>query len=295
MHLLKTNLNEAVLLDESFFQNDESRLNNIDYLNNVLLNCDEGFQKQTIHPIFDHEDFLQRKLAIVSRIANLVEKFHSYFHFEESYFHFVFANFLIEFYNNSQLNFFVPLEELFGQKIIDHFEFSIKQFRFNEFVHFKLVEFCKKNSYKQKFEQSIQRFESLFQKKYNEIDRFQDFKYERQFNFFENYIQFSLSCTGEYLESIKPKIQNKFSEKNFYSNFEKFSLFFLKKNSISEDVKKIAEEALKQISLAHAAYHQNAAKIYYNYSMIYKAMNQDIQSENLLRKVKNLDPTLLLR
>jgi hypothetical protein len=290
MHFLKTNLNQAILIDESFFEDKESFLNNIDYLNNVLLNEDEKAKEILKGTIFDDEDVLQRKLIIISRAANFAEKFHSYFHFEEAYFHFVYANFLVKFHAPGS-----PQEEL--QKIIDHFEISIKQFKFNEFVHFNLIEFCKKNFDESKQKQCIQRFESLFQKKYEKRDGFADFKYERQFRSFEEYIQFALSCSKNHLEKIRPQIQKKFLEKNFYSSFEKFSsfsnFFISSQHQDLSKIKEIGDEFLKEISEAHKAYHQNAAKIYYNYSIIHEALNQKMHSQNLLRKVQNLDPKLL--
>jgi 2-amino-4-hydroxy-6-hydroxymethyldihydropteridine diphosphokinase len=68
MNLLKLNINKILLLDEYNFN---SPLNNIDYLNNQAALVES----------------LEEKLKLLTRAAEIIEKFHSFFHFEQSYFH----------------------------------------------------------------------------------------------------------------------------------------------------------------------------------------------------------------
>lgn len=68
MHLLETDINYYLLLDNFIFKNPE---NNIEYLNcKAIASID-----------------LKEKLLLLTQATKLVEKFHSYFHFEQSFFH----------------------------------------------------------------------------------------------------------------------------------------------------------------------------------------------------------------
>jgi 2-amino-4-hydroxy-6-hydroxymethyldihydropteridine diphosphokinase len=68
MKLIDLNINEILLLGDYEFQDS---FNNIDYLNRTAIS----------------ENDLGRKLELLSLATILVEKFHSFFHFEQSYFH----------------------------------------------------------------------------------------------------------------------------------------------------------------------------------------------------------------
>lgn len=77
MRLIELNINQVLLLDNYKF-NDSS--NNIEFLNQQALITKS----------------LDERLNLLSRAASLVEKFHSFFHFEQSYFHLLLAkNYLI--------------------------------------------------------------------------------------------------------------------------------------------------------------------------------------------------------
>jgi len=68
MNLIPLNINATLLLENHNFLTQE---NNIDYLNEQAIN----------------EQNLEQKLKLLSLAANKIERFHSYFHFEQSYFH----------------------------------------------------------------------------------------------------------------------------------------------------------------------------------------------------------------
>jgi hypothetical protein len=309
---LKTDINKNILLDDSFFQNQKYILKNIDYLNNILLNID-NFEHiiNNLDLSINNEiknffinikslDIIESKLMIINLASILSEKFHSFFHFEQAYYHFLYADFLTSIYNKQT----IFSKEIILDKIINNFEASIKQFRFNKLVHYKFIEFLKKNNdidNSDKIDFCLKRFESLFFKKYSEMENGEInlFK-KRQFEYFTDYIKFALSINDCDLNDLKDIIENKFSEKNFYSCFEKFITYkkLFESNNLNEaiidyqQIIKIAENAISLISLFHQNYHKNSAKIYYNYSIIYKLLNQDLKSNNMIIKVKNLDPEL---
>lgn len=76
MNLIKLNINEILLLDGIEFDHD------IEALNNQAMK----------------EKSLEKQLELLNLAAKLIEKFHSYFHFEQSYFH----NLLAQFYQGDK-------------------------------------------------------------------------------------------------------------------------------------------------------------------------------------------------
>jgi hypothetical protein len=289
MKFLKTNINSIILIDDSFFiSKKDFYFNNIDHLNNSLsnLNDDSNFDYELPDEFINHDDHLQNKLIIISRAADLAEKFHSFFHFEEAYFHFSYAEFLSN------------LKENFVEKVIYHFENSIKQFRFNEFVHLKLIQFCQKHQgLDSKINQAILRFESLFGKKFD-MSLIQNFEIKRQFDSFEAYVKFAISPSKNYLKIIDhDKIKEFFFKKeNFYNQFDKF-IFEYEQSLMTNNLElnkdflmKQGEKSIEMIGFAHKNYHENAARIYYNYSKIYNILGENVKSKNLMIKVKNLNP-----
>lgn len=276
MKFLEINFNKWILISESFFKDNNQK--NIDFLNNVLF-----FDK--INEFHKNKDFLEDKLKILEEIIKSIEKFHSYFHFEQAFFHFFYADFLSNF--NS---------EKFLEKIIQNFELSIKQFKFNEIVFMKYIEFCKKNLLEDKTNELIKKFEDLFHKKYESY--YQNNILKKQFKSFEDYIMFALDFSKEEISKIQKEILEQKSEKNFYNCFENFENLskdnrnYSCKNFLNKTTE-VAESSIQLISDSHQKYHENAAKIYWNYFLVLKFLDKEIESKNILNKVKNLDPKLL--
>ncbi|MGB4191397.1 MAG: hypothetical protein WBJ81_02460 [Rickettsiales bacterium] len=77
MKLLELDINKILLLDKHRFKNNQ---NSIDYLNNLALK----------------ELNSEKRLAWLKIATAKVEKFHSYFHFEQSYFHLQLAKALLK-------------------------------------------------------------------------------------------------------------------------------------------------------------------------------------------------------
>lgn len=96
-----TAINKIILLENYNFQNP---YNNIDYLNQLCI---------------DEED-LEKKLYFITSAIGKLEKFHSYFHFEQSYFHLGLALLLPE----KKDKFFYHLDRAIFQ---DHNNFEAKQ------------------------------------------------------------------------------------------------------------------------------------------------------------------------
>ncbi len=56
---------------------------------------------------------------------------------------------------------------------------------------------------------------------------------------------------------------------------------------------KLIDSILSDMMNCHNLYHHNAAKIYINYSLIYKMLDQEMHSKNMIIKAKNLDPKIV--
>ncbi len=194
MVFLKTNINNAILLNDDLLR--LNKLNNIDYINNLLLPSVEmneflrGSLKNDIFEGFlldEKLDLNQKKLLIINLAGSLCEKFHSYFHFEGAYLYFFFANFLMIQKNWND----------YVEKIIAFFNASIKQFRFNKLVHLKLIQFYEENLLdNENTKLCIDRFNSLFDEKYNQINSY-NFEYRRQFETFRSYIKFATNISDD--------------------------------------------------------------------------------------------------
>lgn len=186
------------MLDAPIFKN---KNNNIDFLVSAAIT----------------ELSLYKQLELLSLAAKKSEKFHSFFHFEQSYFHTQFAVFL-----KSQ-----------GQELEARKEFE--KALFQDHLNIQAKEFLSLG--------------------HSEV------KYGRLFNSFIDYVRFAAE---EELDAS-----------------HSFGYWCFHHDSF--------EEIIADIKSRHLLYHQEAAKIYYNRSIVFNALGEEELSKNDIIKAENLD------
>lgn len=190
------------MLDELIFKD---KTNNIDFL------VTEAIRELSLY----------KQLELLSLAAKKSEKFHSFFHFEQSYFH-------------TQLALLLKSQ---GQEIEAQKEFE--KALFQDHLNIQAKEFLSLGN--------------------------SQVTYGRLFNRFIDYVKFA---TEEEFDA----------EKSFgYWRFDHDSL----------------EEIISDIKSRHLLYHQEAAKIYYNRSLVFKALGEEVLSKNDIVKAENLDPSII--
>lgn len=164
MEFTGTELNKHLLLKDSYF---EDPRNNVDF---------------TISDLPNIMDKFDRKKSILYAIEN-IEKFHSYFHFEQSFFHTQYAKYLS----------FIGDEE----SAIEQFKLAIFQDHVNTEAHTGLVGLLKVNSpewlgateYARKFNVKISNAS---------LD-----EYKRPYSTYKQYINFATSSSAYFIESLE--------------------------------------------------------------------------------------------
>lgn len=164
---------------------------------------------------------LYKQLELLSLAAKKSEKFHSFFHFEQSYFH-------------TQLAMSLKSK---GQEIEAQTEFE--KALFQDHLNIQAKEFLSLGN--------------------------SQVKYRRLFNNFIDYVIFA-------------------TEEGFDAP-DSFGYWRFNNNSF--------EEIISDIKSRHSLYHQEAAKIYYNRSIVFKSLGEEELSKNDIVKAENLDPKIL--
>jgi hypothetical protein len=204
---LPININECLGLNETHFT--DMNLN-IEYLSKSL---------PELAP--------QQQLIIAAKCVNLCEKFHSYFHFEQSYFHLLLGR---------------------QQNSPAQYEAAVFQDPLNY---------------------EAQHLLSQTTEPLNQL-------YVRDFKDFSDFLKFAIGDNPSdegYLSRSYWDYYNKYCESN--------------------DIEYLIK-TVETISSAHQLYHTNAAKIYYNRHLCFKALGNDILAKNDLIKSNNLDKNILV-
>jgi len=232
--LLPTQINDALLLNNNYFDNSQD---NIDYLVECALN----------------ESDIENALKLLLSAADACEKFHSYFHFEESFFYMTYGDFL--------------LSQQRADDAITQYKLSILQYPLNSEAHTKMIEVLIKNKIITEAESSLSRAKSL------NITNQKTTPMSRPFKTFVDYVGFATNTN-------KP---DTIDVPDFWLSFENYQLM---------NDEKLLNQTIERVKQNHLLYHHNAAKIYYNCSVIYDLLGQKDFSKNALIKSRNLDISL---
>lgn len=100
--------------------------------------------------------------------------------------------------------------------------------------------------------------------------------YMRDFKDFPDFLVFAIGDTA----TNTPYLQGSYWD--FYTRY-----------LTTQDIQDLIK-TLETISLAHKSYHMNAAKVYYNRHLCFKAMDNEILAKNDLVKAKNLDKSVAI-
>ena len=206
MKLIELKINKILFLDNYVFTHNE---NSIDYLNNQAAK----------------EEDLQKKIDFLNKAALIIEKFHSFFHFEQSYFHLQLA----KKYLQQDLS-LLKEEELNAAIFQDHLNFEAISLKNNQII---------------------------------------TQAYHRVFKTFHDYLEFA---SNELLtKANKIKIQPQ--------SYWKYN----------EDTVEAYKQIIKIIKEHHQEYHQQAAKLYLNRSLVFHHLGETKLSNNDILKAQNLD------
>lgn len=204
MNLIKLNINEVLLLDQFNFHNP---YNNIDHLNKQASKGEK----------------LDEQLSLLSLAAHKIEKFHSFFHFEQSYFHLQLA---ILYRNIGDY-----------EKAKEQLELAIFQDHLNKQAKSMLAEADTKELY------------------------------DRPYKSFADYVSFATDEEGGSLKS-----------QGYWR--------------LSQDSVQDLQNIIDKIRYHHLRYHEEAAKLYLNRSLIFYLLKQPELAKNDIVKAHNLDNKL---
>ena len=233
--LLSTQINDALSLHNSYFDNPE---NNIDHLVESALQED------------DHE----KQLTLLLRAAKECEKFHSYFHFEESFFYLTYGDFL--------------LSKGHTDETIEKYKLSIIQYPSNSDAYTKMIKLMLENG------MTDEAADATSRAKLRNLSIKETTQMSRPFGTFKNYVIFAANNEMFDGVDILP---------SFWLSFE---------NHILTQDPELLDQAILQVKHNHQLYHHNAAKIYYNCSIVHHQLGREDLAKNALVKSRNLDASL---
>ncbi len=234
MEFLSTNIKNCLaILDTHFVDLEED----IDLLSHRLISTHK----------------LEEKLLIATKCVDLCEKFHSYFHFEQSYFHLLLAKLYLE--RDEKDDAIKQLEKSLFQDHLNHEALDLLIKYYNE---------TQDNDELEKYKNHA----SSYMVKIGRTE-----VYSRNFSDFEGFLKFALS----------DPVFNEPESQSYWVMYEKY----LKSPSVDHLIKTI-----DIISKNHALYHNNAARIYYNRHLIFQELGDIGLAKNDMIKSKNLDPEL---
>lgn len=237
----KTAINRALLLDSSCFSHQED---DIDHL-----------IKQAANTLNSKE-----ALSYLTLAASHCEKFHSYFHYEESYIHSLIGQ----------------LEEREGNldKAIEQYKASIKLYPLNQSAYLMLAK-CLERDGDAVGLNELQERASLLGLKIINVESIP--RLRRPFEKFSEYIKFATGA--EHQDLLPPEWEN-----NFWLHLDLFH---------NNNDKHHLERAITLAKENHKAYHYNAGLIYFNCAQIYNNLGKIELAKNAMVKCHNLDPSIV--
>lgn len=274
--ILQTQLNKALLIKDSYFTNQKGETEN-----HNIHNIDELVSKSII------EADLKKQIEYLLKAASLSEKFHSYFHFEETFLHLTEARYLKKKQINNQIK---------CEKIISAYKNAIFQDHMNVQAHIELIEYCKEHNLNKEYDDAVNYANLL------EIDLLNGNKQDnvRPFTSFIDYLKFALnnSITPEFINEdfseykIEYHIQNQSMPitKNFWLSLIAFEIA---DESKLESAHELLSKSIEQLKASHKLYHQNVAIIYYNCGVVYNTLKEFEIAKNMFVKSQNLDALLI--
>lgn len=234
MKLLELNINKCLLLEKFNFTNP---YNNIDWLNAKAIATEN----------------LEEKLKLLNLAASQLEKFHSFFHFEQSFFHLQLAIKYLELGKEEEAD--IQLEAAIFQDHVNGQAISLKQTQ--SLRHVEQSE-TSKGCFR---DPSL----TLEDDDLPLVDSHQ--VYKRVYNSFAQYLKFA---SGE----------------DFTEEYDEESYWAFKQDLYG------IENIIEEIKKLHLAYHQESAKLYLNRAIIFKKIGNNELAKNDLTKAHNLDSAL---
>jgi len=231
MKFLSTNINEALSLQDYYFADQGE---NIDHLTNSLA--------QSL-PIGN-------KLSIATSCVELCEKFHSYFHFEQSYFHTSLAKLYLELQST--------------EDAVRQLEKALFQDPLNGEALHLLVRTWSQSENPAEVEKYQKHCIS------HNVNPDDGRSYSRNFRNFTDFLKFA----------IANPVERAPIEESYWAAYEKYQT-----SSKIEYLMETVEQAAK----CHALYHANAARIYYNRHIVFCELGHHDLAKNDLFKSRNLD------
>ncbi|MDZ5760895.1 hypothetical protein [Lyticum sinuosum] len=286
--LIKTNINDSLSIDNARFINNNKNIDNL--INNaakLLVNIFNSKENKLIfnneylkiiinqdinNDINDYNSKLYEIIDVIETAANLSEKFHSYFHFEETYLQIKIGDY--HFYNKDYIY------------AINSYRHAIQQYHQNQIGYLKIIK-C--------YNELIN--ESIIKKNVENINIYtqsiQDLKKEAEKyqicldinNVNEDLSQRPFEKFSEYLKFCECDINDFSLKKNSYWDIlDRYP----NHNSMQYD---ILTEATVDLKKRHANYHRNAAIIYYNLGQIYALIAKLVENKKIYEEEndKNLD------
>lgn len=248
--LYEININQALSLEEVHFKNNSHNIDSICRMRGSN----------------------QEQLKYLMIAAELCEKFHSYFHFEQSFLNLQLAEKLEQ---NGEL-----------VEAASYYDQAIFQDHLNKRAHLKLL-----NCYKLLDEPDKIIELQNYQRRFN-IELEDDHHYKRPFATFAEYIKFATNTTFSFETMTETEWAcilpyDYYQHKKILPNkVDNFWLSFLCYN-ITDEIKSL-KRSIDLIKNAHDQYHQNSAKIYYNRSLIYTNLSMPELAKNDIIKANNL-------
>ncbi len=164
MEFISTSLNPHLLIQDSYFEYPEN--NNIDLIISNLITSNQ---------------IAERRNFISAAIKN-IEKFHSYFHFEQSFFHTQYAKYLFR--------------QMEIEKAIDQYKLAIFQDHLNIEAHKGLIMLLPENSV-----ESLEAIE--YAKRFNiKISDNVLEEYQRPYLTYEKYVAFATHSSGDFIKNL---------------------------------------------------------------------------------------------
>lgn len=175
---MKTDINKALLLKDEHFDDEN---NNIDFLNNAATALES----------------LHEKHNLIVHTTKIVERFHSYFHFEQSFFHTQYAKYLEE---TKQYD-----------KAIAEYKAAIFQDHLNKNAHMGLIDLLDGED-----KDVALKYAASFNLDLNSAQ-----KYQRPYDNFAGYLSFATSSSHEYISTLNLDIPDVFGKYEIGDNLEK--------------------------------------------------------------------------
>lgn len=252
MKLFDTNLvNTALNIDSSLFSNEEY---NPDIMNAKAIK-------------YYYDSNYNQALDSISQACKLVDRFHSYFHFEQSYV-----------YTQIAEIFFIYLQ---FDKSVEYLDKAIFQDHLNFQAINRMINSCYKLGKTDNYKYWLERAEKLC---ITDVSCLYKPEYQQ-------FIEYVIFATGDKTLDNNHMLVSSYEVNTHYHTNRIASEYF--SNTDYKIALEYYNKSAEILEKSHASYHQNSAKIYLNRSFIYKTINQIELAKNDFNKASDLDPNFV--